>query len=467
MFLLWPPRRGTAEAMCAARRILILDDEVELVDAVARYFESRGYTATRTYLVQEATTAIEESVRDGLPFRAIITDLQLPDGDGRTIVRLAREKLPRCPVLMMTGSGSVSGTAEAIRLGALTVLEKPVRMDALESELRQAIEGGEELQDALSTAEQAGIIGHSPAIRAVLDALFLAAPTDATVLIEGETGTGKELVAKAVHRLSRRSRGPFVPVNCAALPESLAESELFGHVKGAFTGADKDRGGRFQQAQGGTLFLDEIGEMPLALQAKLLRAIQEREIQPLGATKPLKVDARIVAATNRSLEKLASAGTFRSDLYYRLNVVPLQIPALRERVEDIPILAAHFLASAKRKLTPAAATMLARYPWPGNVREMENLMQRLVVLKPKGDLDIGDLPPALRAAESGLSLAVAAELPAQGVDLYSVLGDLEDRLIREALERSGGNRNQAALALGIKRTTLVEKLRKMSQRGEG
>ena len=207
--------------------------------------------------------------------------------------------------------------------------------------------------------------------------------------------------------------------------------------------------------------------MPLALQAKLLRAIQEREIQPLGATKPLKVDARIVAATNRSLEKLASAGTFRSDLYYRLNVVPLQIPALRERVEDIPILAAHFLASAKRKLTPAAATMLARYPWPGNVREMENLMQRLVVLKPKGDLDIGDLPPALRAAESGLSVAVAAELPAQGVDLYSVLGDLEDRLIREALERGGGNRNQAALALGIKRTTLVEKLRKMSQRGEG
>jgi DNA-binding NtrC family response regulator len=452
--------------MCAARRLLILDDEVMLVDAIARYFDARGYAASRAYLVQEATAAIEESIREGVPFQAIVTDLQLPDGDGRTIVRLAREKLPQCPVLMMTGSGSVSGTADAIRLGAVTVLEKPVRLEALEQELLQAVEGRGEMDNGLSAAAEAGIIGHSPAIRAVLDALFLAAPTDATILIEGETGTGKELVAKSVHRLSRRSRGPFVAVNCAALPESLAESELFGHVKGAFTGADKDRGGRFQQAQGGTLFLDEIGEMPLAMQAKLLRAIQEREVQPLGGGRAVKIDARVVAATNRSLEQLAATGAFRADLYYRLNVVPLQIPPLRQRPEDVAALAAHFLRPGRRKLTADAIAALQRYSWPGNVREMENLLQRISVLKPQGELGEADLPPQVRGAKP-LSAAPPPPLPSDGLDLRAVLGELEDRLIREALERSGGNRNQAALSLGIKRTTLVEKLRKMSRRDGG
>jgi DNA-binding NtrC family response regulator len=417
--------------MCAARRLLILDDEVTLVDAIARYFDARGYAASSTYLVQEATAAIEASIREKVHFHAIITDLQLPDGDGRAIVRLARERLPRCPVLMMTGSGSVSGTADAIRLGAVTVLEKPVRLEVLERELRQAVEGSGEVDGGLSAAAEAGIIGGSLAIRAVLDALFLAAPTDATILIEGETGTGKELVAKAVHRLSRRSRGPFVAVNCAALPE-----------------------------------FDEIGEMPLPMQAKLLRAIQEHEVQPLGGTKAVKTDARIVAATNRSLERLAATGAFRADLYYRLNVVPLQIPPLRERPEDVAALAAHFLRPGQRRLTAEATAALQRYSWPGNVREMENLLQRLEVLKPQGDLDVADLPPQVRGAISSSALPPTT-LPSEGLDLRAVLGELEDRLIREALERSGGNRNQAALSLGIKRTTLVEKLRKMSRREGG
>jgi DNA-binding NtrC family response regulator len=449
--------------MCAVRRILVLDDEVNLVDAVARHLERCGYAPTRTYLVAEAVTAIEQAVRDALPFQAIVTDLQLPDGDGRTIVRLAREHLPRCPVVVMTGSGSVSGTVDAIRLGAVTVLEKPVSMERLESELQQAVLDRSDMETGLNAAGEAGIIGRSAAIRGVLDALFLAAPTDATVLIEGETGTGKELVAKAVHRLSRRSRGPFVPVNCAALPDTLVESELFGHVKGAFTGADKDRPGRFQQAHRGTLFLDEIGDMPLSLQAKLLRAIQEGEVQPLGAAKADKVDVRVIAATNRKLEKLVTAGTFRADLFYRLNVVPLQIPALRERPEDIAVLASHFLRKANRKLTAGAISALERYAWPGNVREMENLIQRLLVLKPQGDLDVADLPASLRGART-LPAVPASSLPPEGLDLYAVLGELEDGLIREALERSGGNRNQAAQALGIKRTTLVEKLRRMSRR---
>jgi len=445
----------------AAPRILILDDEVALVDALTRHFRRRGYDLTQTYLVADAVQAIEQSVRDAVPFDAVITDLQLPDGDGRTIVRLAREMLPRCPVVMMTGSRSISGAIDAIRLGAVTVLEKPVAAEVLEKELRQAMSSRADLEKGVDAAAEAGIIGRSPAIRAVLDVLFLAAPTDATVLIEGETGTGKELVAKALHRLSRRARGPLVAVNCAALPETLAESELFGHAKGAFTGADKPRAGRFREADGGTLFLDEIGEMPLALQAKLLRVIQEGEVQPLGVDKPQSVDVRLVAATNRNLGELAAEGKFRSDLYYRLNVVPLGLPPLRDRREDVGTLAGHFLRGTGRKFSAEAMASLERYPWPGNVRQMENVVARLKVLKPEGDFQLADLPQEIRGAQP---LPAIPQNAATGVDLYAALGDLEDRLIREALERSGGNRNQAAQSLGLNRTTLVEKLRKMSRR---
>jgi len=445
----------------AAPRILILDDEVALVDALTRHFRRRGYDLTQTYLVADAVQAIEQSVRDAVPFDAVITDLQLPDGDGRTIVRLAREMLPRCPVVMMTGSRSISGAIDAIRLGAVTVLEKPVAAEVLEKELRQAMSSRADLEKGVDAAAEAGIIGRSPAIRAVLDVLFLAAPTDATVLIEGETGTGKELVAKALHRLSRRARGPLVAVNCAALPETLAESELFGHAKGAFTGADKPRAGRFREADGGTLFLDEIGEMPLALQAKLLRVIQEGEVQPLGVDKPQSVDVRLVAATNRNLGELAAEGKFRSDLYYRLNVVPLGLPPLRDRREDVGTLAGHFLRGTGRKFNAEAMASLERYPWPGNVRQMENVVARLKVLKPEGDFQLADLPQEIRGAQP---LPAIPQNAATGVDLYAALGDLEDRLIREALERSGGNKNQAAKSLGLNRTTLVEKLRKMSRR---
>src|ERR1700730_5425895 len=428
--------------MPSGQRILIVDDDVALVDALLRHLGRRKHEVTAAYLVSDAVRAIEESVRGANPFQAIITDLQLPDGDGRTIVRLARQKLPRCPVLMMTASRSVAGSVEAIRLGAVTVLEKPVPLEVLEEELAAAVAGGGSLEQGLAATGEAGVIGRSAAIRNVLDMLLLAAPTDATVLIEGETGTGKELVAKAVHGLSPRSRAAFVAVNCAALPETLVESELFGHEKGAFTGADKPREGRFRQANGGTLFLDEIGEMPIALQAKLLRAIQEREIQPLGTDKMQRVDVRVIAATNRNLGELAAAGRFRTDLYYRLNVVPLPLPPLRERRE--------------------AVAALEGYAWPGNVREMENLIQRLTVLKPTGDFDVVDLPPSFRQANS--PVPTPQGLPAEGIDLYGTLRHLEDRLINEALERSGGNRNEAARSLGLNRTTLVEKLRKMNRR---
>ena len=446
-------------------RVLILDDEVSLVDAISAHLERRGYEPAGAYLVSEAAQAIEESVKGGRPFAAVVTDLQLPDGDGRSIVKLAREKLPRAPVVVMTGSRSVSGAAESMRLGALTVLEKPLALDALEKELRDALADRAQLEQGLADAGGAGIVGSSAAIRAVLDVLLLAAPTDATVLIEGETGTGKELVAQALHKLSRRARGPLVAVNCAALPEALLESELFGHVKGAFTGATETRQGRFRQADGGTLFLDEIGEMPAPLQAKLLRALQEGEIQPVGADKPLKVDARVIAATNRELEKAVAAGKFRADLFYRLNVVPLPLPPLRERREDIAALAAHFLRGKNRRFSAEAMEALQRYDWPGNVRELQNLIERLAVLRPEGELQLSDLPPEVRAAPRPPAAAAAPSLAPEGIDLYAVLAEVEDRLIHEALDRAQGNQSQAAKYLGLNRTTLVEKLKRMSRRG--
>jgi len=293
------------------------------------------------------------------------------------------------------------------------------------------------------------------------------------VLIQGESGTGKELVAQAVHRLSRRALGPLVAVNCAAIPEQLLESELFGHVKGAFTGASQTRQGRFRLADGGTVFLDEIGEMPLALQGKLLRVLQERAIEPVGGSKPESVDFRLIAATNKDLEAQVAKGAFRGDLFYRLNVVPLVLPPLRERRGDVSLLAAHFLArhnSGKERplrFSPAAVEALERHAWPGNVRELENLVERLAVLKGEGDLEVADLPGPIRnarAVPAGGAVAIGGEiptaLPPEGVDLYKVLADIEDRLIHEALERSGGNKNQAAKILGLNRTTLVEKLRK-------
>jgi two-component system response regulator HydG len=444
-------------------RILILDDEVGLVDALVRHLGRHGFDPVPAYLVAEAERAIEASLREGRPFRAVLTDLQLPDGDGRTIVRLVREKLKGSPVLVMTGSGSVSMSVDSMRLGALTVLEKPVALDVVQRELKQAIADRAELEKGLDAVGSAGIVGSSAAIRAVLDALLLAAPTEATVLIQGETGTGKELVAQALHRLSRRSQGPFVAVNCAALPETLLESELFGHAKGAFTGADAARQGHFRHAEGGTLFLDEMGELPLPVQAKLLRVLQEREVQPLGSDKAQPVDVRVIAATNQKLEDNIAAGKFRADLFYRLNVVPLELPPLRERREDVAALSEHFLRGKKRRFTPSALETLSRYSWPGNVRELQNLIERLAVLKPEGELDIGDLPAEMRAPALPVA-GVPQSLPAEGIDLYAVLGELEDRLIHEALERTGGNKNQAARVLGLNRTTLVEKLRKLSRR---
>jgi DNA-binding NtrC family response regulator len=292
------------------------------------------------------------------------------------------------------------------------------------------------------------------------------AASDATILITGESGTGKEIVARAIHDASRRRERPFMAVNCGGIPEALLESELFGHVKGAFTGATHARRGRFQLAEGGTLFLDEIGDMPLVLQVKLLRVIQEREFEVLGDARPQPANVRFIAATHRDLEQRVAEGRFRADLYYRLNVVPLHIPPLRARTIDIPPLVAHFVASANAAhgarvtgVRPEALEALVGYAWPGNVRELANVVERMAVLRRDGELEAGDVPPHVRSGRGTLDGA-GPDLPAAGLDLNAAVADFEGALIDKALERAGGNRTQAARLLNVNRTTLVEKLRR-------
>jgi DNA-binding NtrC family response regulator len=311
------------------------------------------------------------------------------------------------------------------------------------------------------------LFGEHPRMIELIRTIEQISDTDCTVLLLGESGVGKELVARALHRASRRAAGPFVPINCAAVPRDLIESEMFGHARGAFTGATQAREGRFQAADGGTLFLDEIGEMDAALQCKLLRAIQDRQITPVGEVRALRADTRIVAATNRDLEKLCADGRFRDDLYYRLNVVALSIPPLRERGSDVLLLARRFVEIFNRRhgrhvegLTAEAEVALAAYDWPGNVRQLENTIERAVILKREGSIDACDLPDRLRAERQAAGLLGALRLPPSGVDLNEALEECEVRLILQALDRTGGNKAQAATLLHLNRTTLVEKLRK-------
>src|SRR5712671_547748 len=422
-------------------RVLFVDDERDLVSSLSRYFRLHGFETAGAFGVSEAVGKLEEARSTGKRFDAVVTDLRMPDGDGLLVMREVRRLLPGTPVLVMTAFGSVATSVEAMRLGAVTMLEKPVPVAQLEREVRDAIADAHEVAGGLEAAGGAGLVGTSPAIRAVFDTLVRVAPSSSSVLIQGESGTGKELIAQALHRFSRRALGPLVAVNCAAIPEQLLESELFGHVRGAFTGAQQARTGRFKLADGGTIFLDEIGEMPLLLQGKLLRVLQERVIEPLGGNKAEPVDFRVVAATNKDLEALAAEGKFRLDLFYRLNVVPLVLPALRERTGDVPILVRHFLDKASAKdlsFAPAAMDALERYAWPGNVRELQNLVERLAVLKGSGEITVADLPAPIRAAAAVAPAPPAhapdPALPAEGIDLYAALAELEDRLINEALE---------------------------------
>jgi DNA-binding NtrC family response regulator len=410
-------------------------------------------------------------------FDAVVTDLRMPGADGFAILEAVRTKCPRTPVIVMSGSAQIPDAVRAMRLGARDFLVKPVGVDSLEEAIGNAVgmsktPAPDTGPDPVAWRDRTApwLLGEDPSMIAVLSLLAQVSETSCTVLLTGESGTGKELVARSIVAGSSRAKKPFVAVNCAAIPTNLVESELFGHARGAFTGANSARMGRFAEANGGTILLDEIGDMELGVQAKLLRLIQDGVLRPVGDDTDQRIDVRILAATNRKLENDVGAGRFRADLFWRLNVIPIELPSLRERSTDIPLLAQHFVRcfneKNRRKVTgihPDAMFALQHYYWPGNIRELENLIERTVILKGSGDIVLSDLPPKLRSGqddhESPLPASVS-DRSSDRTDLRAILESVEDRMIAEALVRTGGNKNRAAELLGLNRTTLVEKLRR-------
>ena len=440
--------------------ILIVDDDQPHRSMLRTVLRGWGYGVEEA---DDGTTAVA-LVRERA-FDVVLTDVRMAHMDGITTLSQIRAWNPAIPVLIMTAWSSVESAVDALRLGAYDYLTKPLDFDVLRLSLERALDHtrlateNQELRRRL-TNQESPILGRSRPVRELVEMVETVAPTEATVLITGESGTGKELVARAIQSASLRKDKPFVTINCAALAENLLESELFGHEKGAFTGADRRREGRFVQADKGTLFLDEIGEMPLSLQAKLLRVLQQGEVQRVGSDEPLTVDVRVIAATNRVLADEVAAGRFREDLFYRLNVIGLEVPPLRARQEDIPLLAAAFLerhAAANRKslkgFTPQAMDAMLRYSWPGNVRELENAVERAVILTTTDYV-----------TERALPLTVQNAPPAAEDDLSALgsrsLEDVEKKAIEATLRETEDNKSEAARRLGITRATLHSKLKK-------
>jgi two-component system response regulator AtoC len=450
--------------MTAARpRVLVVDDEPEMCDLLVSGLGRRGFDVTARPAADEAFALLGEE-----DFDVVITDLQMKGMNGLELCERVTLNRPDVPVVVMTAFGSLETAIAAIRVGAYDFVTKPLELEPLCLALERAVRH-RALQREVVRLRQAvrearhfeELIGTSAAMGRVYDLIERVGPVDATVLITGESGTGKEMVARAVHRRSKRRGGPFTAINCAAVPEALLESELFGHEKGAFTDARRERAGLFLEAQGGTLFLDEIGDLPLALQSKLLRALQERAVRPIGSDREVPFDARIVAATNRDLDSAVEEHRFREDLYYRINVVRLALPPLRARGGDILLLAQHFVDHFSRMfekpitgLAPAAAEKLASYSWPGNVRELANCIEQAIALTRFTEITVEDLPEKVRAYSSA-HVVVAASDPTELVPLETV----EQRYILHVLEAVGGSRTLAAQALGLDRKTLYRKLK--------
>jgi two-component system, NtrC family, response regulator HydG len=445
--------------------ILVVDDDTAHLSMLRTVLSGWGYRVTGVADGAEAIAAVHEQ-----PFDGILMDIRMANIGGIEALRKIKEHNPAIPVIIMTAYSSVDTAVEAMKLGAYDYLVKPLNFDELRFTLERALEHmalASEVralkQQVSSDAVLGSIIGTSKAMADLISQVRTVSSTEATVLITGESGTGKELIARAIHANSPRKDGQLVTVNCAALTDTLLESELFGHEKGAFTGADRKRDGRFMQARKGSIFLDEVGEIPLHMQAKLLRAIQEREIQRVGGDTVIKVDVRIIAATNRDLLEDAGAGKFREDLFYRLNVINLRVPALRERKDDIPLLAQHFLhrfAEKNRKnlkgFTPGAMDLLVRYPWPGNVRELENAVERAVIMSLGDYVAERELPPAVVTHSRGgddeeLPVSGMAGLPLEAVEKAAII---------QTLKETGGNKSEAAKILCITRTTLNNKIKK-------
>lgn len=436
--------------------ILVVDDDISHCTTLQALLRGWGYQVSSACNGLEALEQVRQRV-----FDLILCDIRMARMDGIETLKEIKAYNPAIPVLIMTAFSSVETAVEAIKAGALDYLTKPLDFDRLQHTIALALAHVRPPSrcDQPASAAPGTMVGHSPAMQTLLSDIAMVAPSDATVLIYGESGTGKELVARALHHSSGRKDKPLVTLNCAALNESLLESELFGHEKGAFTGADKRREGRFVEAQGGTLFLDEIGDISPLMQVRLLRAIQEREVQRVGGNQTLSVDVRLIAATHRNLDKEVSAGRFRQDLYYRLNVVTIETPPLRQRREDIPLLAQHFLqryAARNRKqvqgFTPQGMDALIHYHWPGNIRELENAIERAVVLLTGDFISPRQLP--LSIAATPVSLHSTQEETAAIQPLVAA----EKEIILAALEKTGGNKTEAARQLGITRKTLLAKL---------
>jgi two-component system NtrC family response regulator len=435
-------------------RILVVDDDRGIRSFVAMALVREGFDATGVATGEEALAL----VADG-SFDAVLTDLRLEGMDGIELLRRLKTQAPALPVLLMTGYGTIENAVEAMSFGASNYLRKPFGPTDLVASIRKAVArrepASERGADGPAPPDTHGIVGRSRGIQELLDLVRKVGDTDSTVLITGETGTGKELVGRAIHRVSRRSQRTFSAVNSAAFPETLLESELFGHRRGAFTGAATNKKGLFECADQGTVFLDEVAEMPLSMQAKLLRFLQTGEIRPVGGETTRRVDVRLVAATNKDLEREVEAGRFREDLYYRLAVIPIHVPPLRQRREDIPLLVSHFLrrysvrlGKAVQEVEPAALEVLLEYPWPGNVRELENTLERGVALSRGSKIALEDLPGRL----------LARELPGREEELQS-LHALERMHILRTLERVSWNRKRAAEILQISTTTLWRRLK--------
>jgi DNA-binding NtrC family response regulator len=441
--------------------ILLIDDD----DSLRRVME---FSLTEAgYLVQTASNG-EEGLRlfEKNAFDAVITDIAMSGTNGMEVLANVSQHVPTVPVIVITAYGTIESAVEAMKQGAFDYITKPFNRDELRLTLGKAIKMRQLEKENVELRAKVtdrysfeNIIGSSDKMKEVLDLAGRVAASEASLLITGESGTGKELLAKGVHFNSRRANGPFVAVNCAAIPEALIESELFGHVKGSFTGAVRDKEGKLELADGGTLFLDEIGDLRIDLQAKILRALQEREVDRVGGGKPLPVDVRVIAATNKDIEQAVKEGSFREDLYYRLNVITLFIPPLRERREDIPLLARHFLKKFNTdddvRLDASALSLLMEYGWPGNVRELENVIERASVLKRGELITKNELPEKLKKERIGVE-EIVLNLPEQGISLE----ELEKKLIIKALEKHNGNQTRAAEFLRITRPTLIYRMEK-------
>ena len=439
--------------MTAAEResILVVDDSASTVEVLRRNLEAEQYRVFTASSAAEAVRLLEQTEVD-----LVITDLKMPKVSGLDLVRHVRENYKNTEVMMITGYASIGGAVDALKTGAAEYLAKPFTDEELLTGVEKVLEKLRAHRPVQEDAPPAprGIIGLSPAMQKVFSAIRKASPTSATVLLAGESGTGKELVARAIHYASPRSSSAFVPVNCSAIPETLLESELFGHVKGAFTGASETRGGFFQAADRGTVFLDEISATTNAAQVKLLRVLQEHEVSMVGSPRAQQIDIRVVAATNKDLNELVAKGLFREDLYFRLNVIAINLPPLRERGNDVLLLIRHFASQYAREIgrsepefSAEALDVLRHYHWPGNVRELQNVIQRIVVMSENAVIEVPDLPSLMRFSAL------------RGKDLNRTLAEVELEYIRNVLEGVGGNRTRAAEILGIDRKTLREKLK--------